>query len=297
MASSSFDELTKVLATSTSRRQAIRVLFASVLGSTLGFGGIGAAQAEGDCDQSPATDLCGNPNDNFGIWGNKIKGCVQNPGTCTGEVDLSHTPPQWVLFKESSTNYTLFAGQRRKGIECPEIWHHTNPNYWRFAWDAANNHLSSQVKKDKIGLAINSRAARTECQLHIHVSCIRSDVQTALKKADSKIPVYPHTWDLSKPVSLMTNTKGPRDFLAFILPGSTLLFNSQNLFQVLHHMITSQQMRPSTDMQYQTLVVAQRPLGGFYILTSEDKDKKKNPNQKLANGIGAGEELLSKTCT
>src|SRR5690242_9390301 len=167
MASSHFDELTKILATSTSRRQTIRALFASVLEGTLSFGGIGAAQADGNCGGS--TDDCGSDTDDFSIW-NKIKDCVAGKSSCTAvEVDRSHKPPQWVLFQEDNEpNYTLFAGQRIKGIECPKIRKMGAPNYWEFAWDAAKNHLQSQVKAGKIGLAINSRAARTECQLHIH---------------------------------------------------------------------------------------------------------------------------------
>src|SRR5256885_2459926 len=101
MTSSNFDKLTKVLTTGTSRRQTIKVLFASALGSTLGFGGIGAVQAAGeDCGGSPDTDDCGAPTDNFGIW-NKIKDCVDGKSSCTAvEVDHSHTPPQWVLYQE-----------------------------------------------------------------------------------------------------------------------------------------------------------------------------------------------------
>jgi hypothetical protein len=94
---------------------------------------------------------------------------------------------------------------------------------------------------------------------------------------------------------------GKRHFLAFSLPTQTppLLPNGQNLFQLLHYMITSQQKRPDADMQYQTLVVTQRPLalgGGFYILTSEDINKMTNPRRMLKGGIGAGEQLLDETC-
>jgi len=289
MASSKFDELTKVLATSTSRRQTIKVLFASILGGTLGFGGIGAAQAEGNCDQSPSTDLCGNPTDNFGIWHDKIKGCVHSPGTCTGEVDPSHIPPQWVLLHEDNKpNYTLFAGQRRKGIECPKILRMNAPNYWEFAWDAAKKHLKGQVKAGKIGLAINSRAARTECQLHIHVSCIQTGVRTQLDGyyKSGHIAPNPASWNSKKYVRPLKYTvNGSSQTRTFRLLYLKNL--NQNLFQLLFDNVVSPN---SEDMAEQTLVVTERPGGGFYILNSMD------PSSSFV-GTGFGEGLLDETCS
>jgi len=49
MASSNFDELTRALASSTSRRQALTALFVGVLGGVLGFGGPGTALARANC--------------------------------------------------------------------------------------------------------------------------------------------------------------------------------------------------------------------------------------------------------
>ena len=122
MASSNFDELAKALANSTSRRQTIRVLFVSVLGGVLGLGGIGTPQAEGWSGVgAPGNDcttggVCGANNDNVSIW-KSIQNCVQNNICTKGVVD--HTR-QWVLYQEGTEglhkNYTLFAGQRIKGM-------------------------------------------------------------------------------------------------------------------------------------------------------------------------------------
>jgi hypothetical protein len=43
-------------------------------------------------------------------------------------------------------------------------------------------------------------------------------------------------------------------------------------------------------MPYQTLVVAKRPKGGFYILNSDDRIT-------LNPGTGHGEDLLDKQCS
>ncbi len=53
MASSNFDELTRALASSTSRRQTIKAIFASTLGGVLAFGGLGTALAAGCVIRGP----------------------------------------------------------------------------------------------------------------------------------------------------------------------------------------------------------------------------------------------------
>jgi hypothetical protein len=60
-----FDELTKILATNTSRRQALKTILASVVGGALGLSGIDAALAEPGCyrDHYPCrynNDCCSN---------------------------------------------------------------------------------------------------------------------------------------------------------------------------------------------------------------------------------------------
>ncbi len=52
MEPSRFDELTKALATSTSRRQALKTIAATTLGSTLGLAGIGTAFAKPKCHRN-----------------------------------------------------------------------------------------------------------------------------------------------------------------------------------------------------------------------------------------------------
>ena len=305
MDSDEFDALIRALATSTSRRGTIKVLFTSVLGGVVGLGGMSTALAgrrtrpPGDvvCPNLP----CGKISDSDELW-DLAKKCLHNgpvlKKNCpTAGYDTSGKR-QWVIGTDTANkHYVFIAGDRRTGIECPEIWKSGAPDYWTMAWEQAQSLLMSH--KGKIGMAINSAHTRTRCQLHIHMSCIRSDVQQALVNAEGKgqIPLYPKTWDLSKPLPLMTSMSGTRNFLAFSSPkSSTLLVHGQNLFQLLHNMLTSQQMRPDKDMQYQTLVVTQRPKGGFYILTSEEGTTT-NPSPKLMGGIGAGEQLLNENCT
>jgi CDP-diacylglycerol pyrophosphatase len=280
MASSNFDELTKTLATSTSRRQTIKVLFASALGGALGLGGMGVPQAEGwsgvgtpgdNCDTG---GLCGLDTDDVAIW-KSIQDCVKN-NKCSPLV-VDHTS-QWVLYEELKTNYTLFAGQRIKGIECSKIWEHTDPNYWDFAWNAALKYLA---RTDRIGLAINSKYARTRCQLHIHVSCIRRDVRATLEKNDGSVAKEPSTWK-SHTLSL----GGYAYRVLWLNLDHTFLYYGQNLFQLLWNYI----VHPNgEDMANQTLVATVRPGGGFYILNSM-------PGLS-GGGTGFGEGLLDEACS
>jgi len=278
MASSKFDELTRVLATSKSRRETIKVLFTSILGGALGFGGIGTVQAAGEDLRTESaiacSSGCGAPSDTDPLWV-KVKNCEAVPSSCTAVGPQN----QWVLTKESQTNnYTLIAGTRITGIECPTIWKNGTPDYWQFAWNAAQTKLQS--KNGTIGLAINSQAARRYCQLHIHVSCIDRGVQTYLQNHDGSIPTTPSMW---RSYTLPLGTP-VRPYRVLHLPG--LGSGGQNLFQLLVTMVGA------AVMQNQTLVVAQRTLpgGGFYILNSATSDP------ALIGGTGLGENLLYEMC-
>jgi CDP-diacylglycerol pyrophosphatase len=186
--------------------------------------------------------------------------------------------------EDNKPNYTLFAGERRKGIECPKIWQMGAPNYWQFALNAGEKYLKHP---HRIGLAINSRAARTECQLHIHVSCIQKDVQTTLNRHDSDVATDPNTWkNSSHTLPLDYTAKGTGKTSHF----RALRLNNldQNLFRLLRYHVAGN----DSEMQYQTLVVTVRPKGGFYILNSTDYK-----HDMMFGGTGAGEELLDETCS
>ncbi len=114
-------------------------------------------------------------------------------------------------------------------------------------------------------------------QLHIHVSCIRTDVQKLLDTNDHQITTMPGNWKGS------TQIIRGHPYRVLRLDSVNDLAQ-QNLFELLHNMIGN-----DSDMPYQTLVVAKRPKGGFYILNSQSN---------MPNGTGAGEkELLNETCS
>jgi len=65
--------------------------------------------------------------------------------------------------------------QKISGIESPLILRPDAPNPWAYAWSQrayVSHGAGRQMEWSDYGLAINSERARTQDQLHIHISCI-----------------------------------------------------------------------------------------------------------------------------
>ncbi|GCE08523.1 CDP-diacylglycerol diphosphatase [Dictyobacter aurantiacus] len=305
-----FDELTKALAVSTSRRQTCKVLLASALG----VGSMGTAHAD-SIDQSTrdlilASPDCGNNSDG-GIW-QQIYNCLYRGITAqcfAGGYSRSRSNP-WVLgLNPQLHHYTFFAGKRARGIECHYIWTQTTPDWWTLAWNVANNNpsrpqynLRAQINQGILGMAINSVRTRTANQLHIHMSCIRLDVLNTLRNS-TNIPTTPSAWTsanavVTLPILPTATGRTQANFRVIRLNlGPGLMYLGQNLFQLLYNNIIRAQRRPSSDMQYQTLALAQVSSTGnqFYVINSEDFVPQ-SQNPYLPNSIGAGERLLNENC-
>jgi CDP-diacylglycerol pyrophosphatase len=85
---------------------------------------------------------------------------------------------------ERKTQYLLIPTARITGIEGPALLTAASPNYWQAAWTARRwmeKQLGHPVPREDLGLAVNSAFGRTQNQLHIHIDCVRPDVQAALK--------------------------------------------------------------------------------------------------------------------
>ena len=77
-----------------------------------------------------------------------------------------------------------------RGIESPALTKSDSPNYWEIAWDQRSRlgqAIGAKVSRDDVALAVNSLQARTQDQLHIHISCVRPDVRSALKRYEADI--------------------------------------------------------------------------------------------------------------
>ena len=81
------------------------------------------------------------------------------------------------------TQFLLIPTERVAGIESPEILAPDAPNYFADAWRARSyveQRAGRGLPRDWLSLAINSSAARSQNQLHIHIDCVRADVRQTL---------------------------------------------------------------------------------------------------------------------
>ncbi len=228
-------------------------------------------------DPSILSTACGEPTDSDPTWKwvqNKINDCKQNPNHCDG-VDTPNY--RWVVGDNNpKKGYTLFAGQRIKGIECPIIWQHTDPDYWEAAWKEA---LKRPLTPANVGLAINAKACRQREQFHIHMCTIDSGVQSILLKNESQITDDPKKW---KQCTLKLKP-GVASYRVL----RTLDFRpaQMNLFQVLWmYVLDGTEKEKDAEMANQSLVVCAKQRGFFII------------NGKHGEGTGAGTDLLDTSC-
>ena len=214
--------------------------------------------------------------------------CVPNqlahgdPKPCV-EVDLKDGAERgYAVLKDlhGATQYLLIPTQRIVGIESPELLAPNAANYFADAWNArgfVEKALGHALPIDALGLAVNSKLARTQNQLHVHIDCVRPDVHATLNKLRAGIG---DTWaPLAEPV-------GGYPYWAMRVMGPTLA--EQNPFKLLVQGVPGAR----ADMQLRTLVVAgmrfEGDAPGFVIL--QDRADLVHLN------FGAGARLLDHDC-
>ena len=103
-----------------------------------------------------------------------------NPFPCE-QVNLK-SGSGYAVFKANVgiAQFLLIPTKRISGVEDKELLEKGSPNYWAYAWNVRSDmekRLQRKLKRDQIALAVNSAYGRTQNQLHIHVDCVRPDVQ------------------------------------------------------------------------------------------------------------------------
>jgi len=87
-----------------------------------------------------------------------------------------------------ATRIIVVPTARMEGIESPGLLRDDAPNFWAYAWEERGRVADAAPRPlgwDDIGMAINSRSARTQDQMHIHVDCLDPRLKNAL--ADAKL--------------------------------------------------------------------------------------------------------------
>lgn len=108
-----------------------------------------------------------------------------DPAPCA-LVDLGGGEPRgYAVLKDvdGATQFLLIPTERITGIESPQILAPDAPNYLAEAWRTRSfveRRAGRALPRDWMSVAINSAAARTQNQLHLHIDCLRADVHQAL---------------------------------------------------------------------------------------------------------------------
>lgn len=110
---------------------------------------------------------------------------ADDPSPCA-LVDLSHGQGAgFVIFYESShrTQYLAMPTADISGIEDPALLRPGVPNLFAIGWAQRGrvaDRLGHALAREDVSLAINSRWARSQNLLHIHIDCLKPDVRDLL---------------------------------------------------------------------------------------------------------------------
>ncbi len=78
---------------------------------------------------------------------------------------------------------TILAPTRQiVGLEDPQLQAPDAPNYFALAWDA-RRWVAPASADARVALAVNSRLARSQDQLHVHIGCLNADFTARLRAA------------------------------------------------------------------------------------------------------------------
>ena len=200
-----------------------------------------------------------------------------DPGPCALVELTSGERRGYAVLKDlvGATQFLLIPTDRISGIESPTLLEPDAPNYFAAAWDASgfvDARAGVDIPRDWMSLAVNSAAARTQDQLHIHIDCVRADVREAVSRRIAEVG--------SEWAPFGERLRG-HPYVAMAVEDETL--DGANPVQLL--------AKRSNDMGLETLVVVGTYLAngkpGFILLASQADPATGNP--------GAGEELQDHT--
>jgi len=202
-----------------------------------------------------------------------------SPAPCA-RVDLRHG---YAVLKDlrGAEQFLVIPTARVSGIEDPKILAPGAPNYWAEAWSARrfiDARIGRSPPRDDFALAVNSRFARSQNQLHIHVDCVRESVRRILRANQggigprwSSLPVdlAGHRWRAVRIERKRLGALNPFKLLADEVPGARAHMGEQTL-----------------------VVVGMRFRGGKpgFVVVNDSADLARMDR-------GSGEQLLDHQCT
>jgi CDP-diacylglycerol pyrophosphatase len=190
--------------------------------------------------------------------------------------------------RKGGAHYLLIATGSATGIEDPAVLSDTSPNYFAAAW-AARDRLDVVVghplRREAVGLAINSAIMRGQDQLHIHIECVKPAVSRVLRAAAATLT--PH-WN---PLLL-----DDRVYSALRIDGEDLA--GKDPFRLLASGVPGSR----ADMRSFTIVVVGMQFAdgaGFAVLAGRTPAGGETalPQPTSRGLVPPGETLLDSTCT
>jgi CDP-diacylglycerol pyrophosphatase len=92
--------------------------------------------------------------------------------------------------RKGGAHFLLIPTQTISGIESPGVRSSAALNYFDAAWQARDvlaTAVGHTVPREAVGMAVNQLRARSQDQLHIHISCLRQSVYDALQAGAERI--------------------------------------------------------------------------------------------------------------
>lgn len=123
------------------------------------------------------------------LWQNVRKQCLDTTAKPGADCAIVDRERGLVLYKDAigTSHYLVIPDHKVTGVDDHAVWQDGQPNEWAFGWDArgiVGTSLRRDMPDDMLGLAINSKASRSQDQLHIHLDCI-SEAARAFVRGDS----------------------------------------------------------------------------------------------------------------
>ena len=140
--------------------------------------------------------------------------------------------------------YLLIPTARLSGIESSALLEPDAPNYFALAWKARSfteRAVGRVMPRSAISLAVNSASRRGQDQFHIHIDCIRPEVQAALKRQVAAIgdawapfpePLAGHSYRAIRVVGEELDAADPVKLVADGVPGAAAAMGAQTLVVV-----------------------------------------------------------------
>ncbi len=148
-----------------------------------------ASKATGKAHQP--VDVCAIPSGPDALWA--LAKCCSK--TLSGNRDCREYDPRYdyIILKDNAPtktdSYMIIPTRRVTGIEDRLVFSMPFLDFWEYGWERSRQYPG--VAAWRTGMAINSARSRSQNQLHIHISCVRSDVSKILAENDKEIGTYP----------------------------------------------------------------------------------------------------------